>query len=167
MRQIYQSRFPSVPEDFWLPQVYDNAVIGMVERINSLAPLYHYGNMLNCVAAASAEDRFKRVLEDLSTQDKVTVMYTPAQDKFWDRVRKKEILAFELLSPAIKGMAGQGANAPTAVVYDKLRVLGLLSDAVVSSDVEDLSPEQIAQSDYNSKLLACNAGDRTPWYFFT
>lgn len=165
MRQFYQGKYPSVEPDRWLPASCDHAVIGMAERRDELAPVYQYNSLLNIIPSAGAERRFSTVTDVLMSYPRVNVLHTPARRAFWERVEAGELLAWELLTPAIVGVMSYGVLKPHATVYDRVKVVDILASSVMDSRGE--SPVVLALNDYRNKLLACSAGIKTPWYYYT
>lgn len=166
MRQFYQARYPAVGEERWLPSRFDNAVVGMAERFNELAPVYQFSSLLNLVPTASPGSRFEQVMGALMAHSSVAVLHSiVAREQFWQRVRTRELMAWELLHQSIIGVMAYGATRAHATVYDRTKVIDLLSGSVNDSAGADL--RSLAINDYQRNLLACNAGEPTPWYFYT
>ena len=161
----YREAFPQVAPDLWFPSAFDFALLGMAERLHQLQPIYSGVELLRTwktIPAATAWERYDRICR---SHPQVLILQRPARTQFWRRVREKQFLAWELMTPAIVGVAAY-ANSPShAVVYDRTKVLSLLSGTV--SDSENVAPGQLAIGDYSNKLLSCNAGARAPWYLFT
>lgn len=161
----YRARFPAVAEDRWFPPVCDPAMIGMVERLGELAPIYSHAALTLLWAGFTPEALWSTLHELCARHPNVLVMYQPARDAFWRRVREKQFLAWELLTPAIHGVAAYGTEPTHAVVYNRAKVLEILASTITDSEGAD--PGVLAVADYRSKLLACNAGRKAPWYFFS
>lgn len=160
----YRTRFHMVEAERWFPPVCDPAFIGMAERLGELTPVYSYAGLLAMWDGFTPEALLTQ-MHDLSVRHpKVLVMHQPARDSFWRRVREKQFIAWELLTPAIYGVASYGAEPPHAVIYNRAKVLDILAATV--TDGEGADPGALAVADYRSKLLACNAGRKSPWYFF-
>lgn len=165
MRQFYQRLYPAIPEECWLGPRFDRAVIGMAERAGELVPVYQFSSMLNLIVGGSTEGKWTTVMSELMQAPRVAVLHRPARDAFWERVKRRQLLVWELLTPAILGVMSYGASRPHAVVYHRGRVIQRLMSNVLDSDV---NADAFAQAvrDYETKLLACHAGQITPYYFY-
>lgn len=160
----YRERFPSVEQDRWLPAVFDATQTGMAERFRELAPVYSYAKLVQMWDGLSAAEVLRNTHALLAVHPRALVMHRPARETFWRRVETKALIAWELMTPAIIGVAAYGAEPVHAVVYDRSRILEFLAATI--NDGADADPRNLAIDDYRSKMLSCNAGRKAPWYFF-
>ena len=149
-----------LPKGTLLPESFDCALIGLAERRSEIKPVYSFDLLKD------SKEGIHKIIDTLAGHPDSLILYrSPAKDYFWQRVKQGELLAWELLSPAILGVIGEGLSKPSAVGYDRQAVIDMLADSVIDSDSK-FNPEQIAREDYRTKLLACNAGEVTPWYIY-
>lgn len=165
-RTLYQQLYPQIDSEHWLPSEFDGALAGVAERHVQLVPVYAFKLLLEVIPSEDAGERFRRVAGLLAVQPKVAVLHTPARVHFWARVKRKELMAWEGLTPAIKGVMAWGLSKPHAVVYERGKVIMLLTGMVENSDRHGEPPSSVACRDYSQKLKACDAGAQTPWFLF-
>jgi hypothetical protein len=160
----YRTRFPTVEDDRWLPIAFNPALTGMAERLGELTPVYSCQALLALWSGFAPADVLRQFHNLCTQHPQVLILHKPAKEAFWRRVQEKQFIAWELLTPAIVGVAAYGTSLAHATVYDRSKVLGILAATVTDGGGAD--PNTLAVSDYRSKLLSCNAGKRAPWYFF-
>lgn len=145
----------------YLPERFDASLSGEAFRAgHRWTPIYNLG----AVIEKHGGDGLRELVR-LDDANLPLLLVQPHYGSLWERVQTHRLFAWELMNPAIVGLASWGIQRSHAIVYDLQKVLAILFTSTASSkEISDSDKFLDAKHVFDTKMGQLDCGDPTPWY---
>lgn len=165
-RERLQAMFPDKPIE-WLAGA-DDALAGLALRCDEVTPAYWLNRFTDQISKAFNPAKTWELFKKAALSKTPCIfIWTPCRERFWNRVRNKELVAWDNMTPAITGVTVTPFEMVYAAVYDwdKAIVQMLDTNRDPSSTPADERYDTAIASLVN--LSSLNAGPTTPYFLIT
>lgn len=169
LREVVVEKYPDV-RPFWLPSFADVGLIGVAENHQGQVPLYDWAAVaLHLLEQTSPREVFRKITPMLfkSGEDLPVVMLPPAREIFWERVRNRRMVAWELMHATIAGVGYRSYRHIPFIVYNWDGVIVKLTESLKQKSDEVDTKERVAQAiaQYEKNMKPANFGEGSPVYW--